>query len=501
MTSQFPFESFLNLEEIKDQNNQEIKVDYSLNQKPEKEFNKTETNEILKITTHEIIKQLKLSIEPSQFKAYFENSLTVSSINDETIHLMVKTPFIKKIIESQYLTSINNALFEMFNKNLNVVIETVNINNQTSTSSPKNKNQTFILEEENPLKTNNVAIKDNKNVRGFLDPQKNFHSFIVGPSNNLAYAAAKAVAKNPGASYTTLYIYGKSGLGKTHLIHSIANELSQNNSLKIEITTCHTFIQKFVEAIHKREIDVFKKNYENIDVLIIDDIHELQNKEASQENFFHILNDLTNRKKQLIFTSDKTPREINGIEDRLRSRLASALVVEIHQPDLETRIAILKSKALENDLFINDDVVNLIAKCIKQNVRELEGSLVSLGAYSSFNKVEIDVELAKQILKLSEQADYQKNINIDSITKIVASYYKVPINDLKGKGKTKAISFARQVAMYLIYNHLKKTLFEIALYFNRKDHTTVMYGIKVIKEKMSSDSSFAQNIVEIESLF
>jgi chromosomal replication initiator protein len=505
MTNHFLFDSFLKLDDEKDQN-----ISVSQTKKPlPVQTPAHKDNEINKMIGEELIQNLKTVIDPVQFKTYFEHTLSVTSLGSESIELMVSTPFIKKIIENQYLKTIEDVLSNMLGKTLDIKVHSLNTSKSITqpveavhSKKTSVKNNTFTVSGlDNVAPSIEVSAPTKSPIRGFLDTHKTFDTFIVGPSNNLAFAAAKAIAKNPGQHYPSVYIYGKSGLGKTHLIHSIANQLLvDQNKRTIEIISCHTFIQKFVEAIQKGQIDLFKKSYDEVDVLIIDDIHELKDKGGTQEHFFHILNDLTNRKKQLVFTSDKTPREISGLEERLRSRLSSALVVEINQPDFETRIAILRAKALESDFFITDDVVNLIAKCIKNNVRELEGSLITLGVYSSINNIEIDVELAKEILKLSEEVEHHKTVTAESISRIVANYYRVPLNDLKGKGKTKDVSFARQVAMYLIYQHQKKTLNDIALFFNKKDHTTVMYGIKVIKEKMKSDTVFAQEIVEIESL-
>jgi chromosomal replication initiator protein len=232
--------------------------------------------------------------------------------------------------------------------------------------------------------------------------------------------------------------------------------------------------------------------------LIIDYIHELKNKTSTQEMFFHIFNELIERGKQLVFTSDKTPKEIDGIEDRIRTRLSSALPVEIQQPDLETRIAILKRKAVEKDVYLSDDVVNLIAKCVKSNIRELEGCLIKLGAVTSILKVDIDLEVAKEHLKLNEELENQKHVTIESITKSVANYYKIPVGDVRGKAKTKEVALPRQVAMYLVSKMLKPTLKDNGHYFSGRDHSTVLHAIKTISDRMKTDGLLAQQVLDIE---
>ena len=315
----------------------------------------------------------------------------------------------------------------------------------------------------------------------------------------MAHAFAIAVAKDPGKVYPQLYLHGNSGLGKTHLLHAICNYILETNpQTKICITTANAFMQEMVEAIQNKNDDAFRRKYTTIiDVLIIDDIHELKNKARTQTEFFHIFNELQNKGKQLIFTSDKPPKEIDGIEDRIRTRLSSALIVEIQQPDLETRMAILKKKAIEQDIFISDEVINLIASCVKTNIRELEGKLVALGAYSDIMNVDIDLEIAKTQLGLTE--DYEEHIlSMDALARAVANNFKIPIGDLKGKSRIKEVTIARHIAMYMSHKILKKTLEEIGKFYDR-DHTTVIHGVKKIEEQIKENPQVSQKIYEIES--
>ncbi|MBY0516063.1 MAG: chromosomal replication initiator protein DnaA [Bacteriovoracaceae bacterium] len=481
--------------------------------------------EELKLLGHEIKESIRNYVNPGQFSAYFSDTFSVSDLGASTIEFTVTTNFIKKVIETQYLTIIKKAINETLGREYQIDFKTFGARTTSLSSNLENilkQNQseesfkkspaanTFIIQDlklsasdkENAVNSRAMEQLDSKPAHGYIDSQKKFSNFVVGPSNNLANASALAVARDPGQTYPSLYVYGNSGLGKTHLIHAIANHiLEQRPHLRICITTCNNMVNEYVDATQSNTRPHFIKRYtQDLDVLIIDDIHDLAGKTGTQEQFFHIFNDLSNRKKQLIFTSDKTPKEIAGIEDRIRTRLSSALAVEIQQPDLETRIAILKTKAQERDFYIGDEVVNLIAKCVKNSVRDLEGYLVQLKAYYDITHVDIDLEIAREYLKLDEHIESQKLVTVDSITKAVAQFYKIPLGDIRGKSKTKEIVLARQVAMYLIHQHLRKTLLEIAYFFGKKDHTTPMYSLEVVKKRLKTDQQFAQHLLEIENL-
>lgn len=480
----------------------------------------------LKVLSREINDTLRTLIPAQAFNTYFSDTFSVSDLKPDTIEFLVTTNFIKRIVESQYQSEIKKAVIDTLGREYQLAFRTFgvrttslspNMNNilkelqSPGDSAPKSsaRENTFVLNDlvpstEDKQKAVSSRVMEQMDVRPNListDPAKKFSNFVVGPANNLAHASAMAVARDPGQIYPSLYIYGNSGLGKTHLIHSIANHVLETRPhMKVLITTGNALMLELVDAFQeKRGVDFFRNKYTNVDVLIIDDIHGLKGKEGTQEQFFHIFNELTNRKKQLIFTSDKLPREIDRLEERIRTRLSSALVVEVQQPDLETRIAILKAKAQERDFFLGDDVVNLIAKCVKSSIRDLEGCLLQLKAYYDIMNVDIDLELAREHLKLDEEIEHQKLVTPDSITKAVAQYYRIPLGDIRGKTKTKEIVLARQVAMFLIHQHLRKTLVEIAHFFGKKDHTTPMYSLDVVKKRMKTDPQFAQQLLDIEN--
>ena len=493
----------------------------------------------LKSITDEILSIIKSNISPIKFNTYFTNTFTVSSFNNDTIEFSVTTKFIKMMIENHYKQFIEQAVIELMGKPFQVSINVMNSNKSLSSndsnilkSANEHKNISYseeIFNTNNAIETNKAnSVKEmsfkidpsytlstdeiiseaksqemkhlNNKIFGRIDKSKTFDNFVVGPSNNMAHAFSLAVAKDPGQTYPQLYLHGNSGLGKTHLLHAICNKIAEEYPEKrICFTSAGDFTKEMVFSIQSKTIAEFQRKYTDlVDVLIIDDIHELKDRARTQAEFFHIFNELQNKRKQLIFTSDKSPKEISGIEDRIRTRLSSALLTDIQQPDLETRIAILKNKANERDIYISDDVINLIASCVRNNVRELEGKLIKLGAYSDLMNVDIDLEIAKEQLNLS--MDHQdKIISTESITKTVASYYKLPLGDIRGKKRKAELVLARHIAMYLIHKLLKKTLEEIGDYFDKRDHSTVIHAIDKMKKRIQDENSFSQLIYEIES--
>lgn len=557
MSDDFPFNHFINLDSLNkksienapeiskyifpklDEERQSSKsknIEITTSLLGENSFNEEEVSSIYE----EIMNGLKTSISPQKYKAFFESSFTISEISQSKILFSVTTSFIKKMIESHYIKEIKEILFNTLGSTYDVEIRVFN----SQTSQTKDFISDYLSKNINDLKSDIPAttmsstrpfnattsfkinldnephsqedikneiesavikhnIEQHKKVK--FDISKTFDNFIVGPSNNMAHAFCLAVSKDPGKVYPQLYIHGNSGLGKTHLLHAICNYATDKKPyLRICFTTANEFMSEMVLAIQSttgkdNKIAEFRRKYtELVDILIIDDIHELKNKTRTQSEFFYIFNQLQSKGKQLIFTSDKPPKEIVGIEDRIRTRLSSALLIDIHQPDLETRIAILKKKSKEKDIYLDDNVINLIASCVKTNVRELEGKLVKLGAYSDLMNVDIDLEIAKEQLNLSEDMD-DKIITIDAITKTVAAYFKLALGDIKGKSRKKEVALARHIAMFMSHKILKKTLEEIGEYFENRDHSTVIHGIKKVQIISKDDAKLSQQIYEIES--
>ncbi len=517
MTDSFPFEHFLKQESPSPK--AEILKNSALFSSKNEDKNSLFSPNELKSVTEEILRNIKEQISEQKFKAFFEETFTITDILDDTINASVTTDFIRKMINAHYLKDIEAVVEEILGKkfliNISVMDEIPVVQKQEKNTLEYNikkaktvKDMSFTLNDIIPTQNdmldeiNSKVIEHNeKEHYGYnIDRKKTFENFIVGPSNNMAHASAIAVAKNPGKIYPSLYLHGNSGLGKTHLLHAVANFIIDiDPSKKIIITTANEFMAEMVVSIQTQKIQDFRKKYsEMVDVLMVDDIHELKNRPGTQNEFFHVFNELHSKGKQLIFTSDKHPKEIDGIEERIKTRLSWGLVLDIQQPDLETRIAILKKKADEEDIYLPDDVVNLIARSIKSNIRELEGSLIRLGAYSSVFKVDIDLEIAKEQLKLDDNID-AKIHSLESIAKTVSQHYKIPVADLRSKARIKEVTNARHVAMYLSYHVLKATLVDIGQFYGNRDHTTVIHAVDKIRKQLKSNSQTQHQIYEIES--
>lgn len=513
MSQQFPFNQFLKIEKTSpnyeaEQPSQKTKQETHLSS-PKKDDQKE--NELI---SKEILKSIKTIISPTQYSAYFAHSFNLTQIGLDKIEFTVPTSFIKNMLENEFIQTISHSVQTVLGRFYKIEIKVILEGNYSDmpqkkkaiTKSNVSKN-TFVLDEISPTKDDLLKAVDSQIIEhlearptnGFVDPKKIFDNFIVGPSNNLAHASSLAVAKNPGRIYPNLFIFGNSGLGKTHLIYAISNYIQETKpNYRVNITSCNNFMSRYVEAVKTNKVMEFRRDFiELSDVLIIDDIHEIGGKPGTQDQFFHIVNELSSRKKQLIFTSDKNPSEMNDIEDRVKTRLSSSLAVEVYQPDFETRIAILKEKSQEKDIYLTEDVVNHIAKCVQTNVRDLEGCLIRLGAYSSLMNVDIDLEIAVEQLKLKDVVK-KKELSQEYIISKVARHYNVAVGDIIGKSKTKEIATARQMAMYLIHSVMKPTLSDIASQFNKKDHTTVLYGIRQVQNKLKNNPQFADEVIRIQ---
>lgn len=342
--------------------------------------------------------------------------------------------------------------------------------------------------------SNDIIEKSN------LNPKYTFDTFVVGGNNKFAHAASLAVAESPGEIYNPLFIYGGVGLGKTHLMHSIAHFiLEENPSTKVLYVTSESFTNELIEAIRNGNNAVMKKfreKYRNIDVLLIDDIQFIIGKESTQEEFFHTFNDLHGAKKQIIISSDKPPKEIQTLEARLRSRFEWGLIADISSPDYETRMAILRKKEEMDGYNIDDKVIQYIATNIKSNIRELEGALNKLMAFSNLENREINVALAEEALKDIISPDEKREVTPDLIITTVAEHFHVSETDLKGPKRSSDIVLPRQIAMYLCREMTDIPLEAVAALMGKKDHSTVINGCKKITEKMQSSESVS-NAIEI----
>ena len=330
-----------------------------------------------------------------------------------------------------------------------------------------------------------------------LNKKYNFSNWIVGSSNQFAHAAALAVANNPAQAYNPLFLYGDVGLGKTHLLHAIGNYISTNNpGSRVRYISAESFTIDLIESIKKDKMPNFRERYRPLDILLVDDIQFLAGKERTQEEFFYTFNTLYESHKQVVITSDKYPKDLQNIEERLRSRFESGLIADIKPPDLETKVAILYKKAEFHKADLPQDAAMFIASNIKSNIRQLEGVLLRLVAYSSFTRSPLNLELTKEVLK-DFTLDQTKNFTVQNILKTVAAFYDIKVSDIKSKRRTQKISHTRQIAMYLCREHTKSSLPEIGKQFGGKDHTTVLFSHKKISGIIKQNNELSNSIREI----
>lgn len=409
------------------------------------------------------------------------------SMNSDTIILGVPNDFTKGILEARYKVLISNAMKLVVPQKYE--IEFI-VNNDENI---RNLNRRI----QNKTHEPNLASQQDDTNSQFLNPKYTFDTFVIGNSNRFAHAASLAVAESPAKAYNPLFIYGGVGLGKTHLMHAIGHYILDNNpNANVVYVSSEKFTNELINSIKDDKNVAFRNKYRHVDVLLIDDIQFIAGKESTQEEFFHTFNDLYEANKQIILSSDRPPKEIPTLEDRLRSRFEWGLIADIQPPDFETRIAILKKKADMEHLNISNDVMVFIANKIQSNIRELEGALIRVVAYSSLTNKEISIDLASEAIKDIISNKTQK-ITVDLIQDVVASYFNLRIDDFKSKRRTKNVAFPRQIAMYLARKFTDLSLPKIGDEFGGRDHTTVIHACDKITSDMAKDEGLKETINEI----
>lgn len=356
-----------------------------------------------------------------------------------------------------------------------------------------NYNLTFKVDED-PI----IPNADNNRNLSNINSRYTFDNFVVGKSNEFPHAAAMSVAENPGGLNNPLFIYGSSGLGKTHLMHAIGNYMiEKNKNLKPIYVSSEQFTNELVEALRKDTTPEFRDKYRNVDLLLVDDIQFLIGKERIQEEFFHTFNMLHQNFKQIVVTSDKPPKDLKGLESRIITRLGGGLIADILEPDVETRIAILRNINEQEDFNVSDEVIDYIAENVDSNIRELEGALLRIVAYSNLSSKAVDLDMAKNVLK--DILEQKKKIKIDStrIKSIVSEHFQVSVEDLDSKKRPKDIAYARQVAMYFCREMTDMSLPKIGSDFGGRDHTTVIHAVDKITSEIKKDSSVKKTMNQI----
>lgn len=403
---------------------------------------------------------------------------------------------------SNNLEGIVTEIVNLFKKpfNIQLVIQDTMSQNYMNDSKSLLQEPTITTETALPPTDHSVTIRQSSFQKGknedILNPDYTFQTFVVGKNNEFAHAATYNIAQNPGSSYNPLFICGPVGMGKTHLLIAAGNHIKDKfPHMKVVYVSVDRYINECVSSLRHGQMDKFRLRYrEGLDVLLVDDIQGLRRGESVQEEFFHTLNELFEKKKQVIVASDRIPREITGLEDRIRSRLEWGLIANIQMPDIETRMAILRYKAERLSVKLTEDVVQYIARISKTSIRELEGNLNRLKMYADLQGLQIDTELARKVLAIQE---YENTATIEDIQRIVSDYYKVRLQDLKGSSRIKSIVVPRQVCMFLIEKHLGKSLTDIGRSFGNKDHTTVINARERVKSLQYSDPDLKRDIDEL----
>jgi chromosomal replication initiator protein len=399
--------------------------------------------------------------------------------------------FAKDVLESRLKGVLNDALSEKLGERINIAVTV-----DESLDVP----QSEVIEiDETPRAgtgRQESATKPQESTQ--LNPRYIFETFVIGASNRFAHAAAVAVAEAPAKAYNPLFIYGESGLGKTHLLHAIgayAKELY--SGLRVRYVSSEEFTNDFINSIRDDKSSVFQRRYRDLDILLVDDIQFLENKERTQEEFFHTFNTLYNANKQIVISSDRPPKQLTTLEDRLRSRFEWGLITDIQPPELETRIAILRKKAAQDKLSAPDDVLEFIASKISTNIRELEGALIRVTAFASLNRQPVDMGLAEIVLKDLIPDEGAPDITANTIMAQTASYFSLTIDDLCGTSRSRVLVNARQIAMYLCRELTDLSLPKIGQTFGGRDHTTVMHADRKVRQLMAERRSIFNQVTEL----
>ena len=422
---------------------------------------------------------IKEQVGPTTYETWF-SSIQITEKDPQT--LLIETPdeFFKNWIVEHYSQTINDHLGKVSGQSIHLEFSV--------------NNQMFKEETQKQLSVFEKHFEEKKDYDTSLNPRFSFNNFVVGPSNRFATAACQAVAESPAKAYNPLFLYGHVGLGKTHLMQAVTHQIKKNHpNLSICYTTSEKFTNELIEAIRHRATTQFRQKYRTIDVLLIDDIHFIAGKESTQEEFFHTFNALHNNRKQIIISSDRPPKEIANLEERLSSRFAWGLIADIQPPDYETRVAILRKKSERELVTVPDNVICFIAEQIKTNIRELEGALIRVVAYSLLEEKPVTLELAKAVLK-DMVKETLKIISVEMIQRKVADHFKMTVTDLKAKRRSRNIILPRQIAMYLTRKLTNMSLPEIGGAFGGKDHTTVLHSFKKIETDLVKDKGLKNTV-------
>jgi len=437
----------------------------------------------------ETLSQLEQNLNPQHFTTWIK-PIQFIGIDKDLVQIEVPNRFFLSWIRDNYADLIRETLSSVGAVSYRLKIEIASDSNDNKDKSLADSTLTRdIITDQTPR----AALQ--KNAGSFnINKKYTFDEFVSGSSNQFAYAAANAVANNPATTYNPLFIYGGVGLGKTHLVNAIGNAiLLKNPEMRVCYYTSEKFMNELINSLRYAKMDEFRNKFRSMDVLLIDDVQFIAGKERTQEEFFHTFNSLYESHKQIVVTSDKFPKEIPGLEERLRSRFEWGLIADIQSPDVETKQAILKIKAEQNGISLPEDVAFFLANSITSNVRELEGYLIRIGAYASLTSTSITLSMAKDILK-NILVEKRRELTVEEIQKVVAQHFNIKISDLKSAKRLKALVLPRQVAMYIARQLTSCSYPEIGEKFGGKDHSTIIHAIKKIEKKLEEDLQLSSTV-------
>ena len=450
----------------------------------------------------ETLIQLRNDLGEEEFSGWFSDlkylrTRSLDKTGESCIVISVPSAFHRDKIKTRYIKAIHVLLKKFSNIDISLEFE---ITGKAGTAKKTEMPETVpISEPESPVQQpDKEKIKKKREKHPEMDDDFTFERYVIGENNNFATNAAIAISKNPGKAYNPFLIYGGAGLGKTHLMQAIGNYIHENSDNKVIYTTSEDFLNEYVQAIQDNKMNSFKNRFRKTDVLLIDDIQFFQGKERIQEELFHTFNALTTAKKQLVFTCDRPPAELKKIPERLTSRFGMGLMADLQPPRYEERCAILKSIIESKKIAISDEIVDFIAKNISSNIRDLTKAIKILIGYAELMKKPITLEIAQQRLKDTINAPRQANLSMDNIIRVVAEFFVLTPNDLKGKKRPQNIVFARQIAMYIGRELTNYSTTELGQEFGGRDHTTVMHSIDKIKAKLLTDPSLESTIESLK---
>lgn len=443
--------------------------------------------------------KMQIDLSKANYEGVFKG-LWLISRSGETVEIGVTNVFTRGLVQQRIQKDLLAALKDLDGvTNITYTIAS-GPDAPVAKKHPKHTNNTVELPvAKTPAKADAVEAPRTKKSSSPLNPKYTFDTFVVGSSNELAYAACIGVSKNPGHKYNPLYLYGGVGLGKTHLMQAVGNAILKDDPTKrIEYVTSEAFTNEFVESIQHKTTTNFAKKFRNVDVLIIDDMQFLSGKEKTQEEFFHTFNALHQANKQIIISSDRPPRAIQHLDDRLRSRFESGMTADVQSPDLETRTAILQKKAASQDFILPQPVANYMAENIKQNIRELEGALTQIIAVCEVRGIEPTVPLVSQMLgSLITKKNKKSTISPKTVIEKVASYYDLKSDDITGPKRGREIVVPRQIAMYIMRHELNLSFPKIASACGGRDHTTAMHSVEKMEKQLETDEMFREEIQQV----